>query len=110
MKLTERELQIAVLAATGLRNKAIAEQLHVGDRTIQSHLYGAFKKLGIKRRQQLPQIIRRIQQAPAHLQRARQILANYPAAFVTIQADGTLVIQTQTGRIEVSGQLEYRID
>lgn len=44
------------------------------------------------------------------LQRARQILANAPAALVTIQADGALVIVTQQGRIVVTGQLEIWID
>lgn len=44
------------------------------------------------------------------LQRAQQILATYPAAYVTIQADGTIIIVTQAGRIEVSGELIYRIE
>jgi hypothetical protein len=49
-------------------------------------------------------------QPPTPLQRARQILATAPAALVTIQADGTLMIVTSAGRIEVSGELIYRID
>lgn len=44
------------------------------------------------------------------LQRARKILATAPAALVTIQADGSLVIVTQHGRIVVTGQLEIWID
>lgn len=44
------------------------------------------------------------------LQRARQILANAPAALVTIQADGSIVIVAQQGRIVVTGQLDYWIE
>jgi hypothetical protein len=44
------------------------------------------------------------------LQRARKILATAPAALVTIQGDGSIVIVTSAGRIEVSGELIYRID
>lgn len=49
-------------------------------------------------------------QPPTPLQRARKILATAPAALVTIQADGSLVIVTQHGRIVVTGQLEIWID
>jgi DNA-binding CsgD family transcriptional regulator len=48
--LTPREREIAELAATGLSNKEIAARLHVSPRTVSSHLYQAFPKLGITAR------------------------------------------------------------
>ena len=42
--------------------------------------------------------------------RARAILANNPAALVTVQADGTLIIVTQQGRIEITGDLKWRVE
>lgn len=51
--LSRRELDVARLAAQGLSNAAIAERLVVSVRTVESHLYQAFAKLGIERRAQL---------------------------------------------------------
>ncbi|WP_218136101.1 AAA family ATPase [Nonomuraea jiangxiensis] len=48
--LTPQERQIALLAATGLTNKQIAQRLHLSPRTIGAHLYRAFPKLGITSR------------------------------------------------------------
>ncbi|WP_127501885.1 helix-turn-helix transcriptional regulator [Actinoplanes solisilvae] len=48
--LTAQELQIARLAATGLSNKEIADQLFLSHHTVGSHLYRAFPKLGITNR------------------------------------------------------------
>jgi DNA-binding CsgD family transcriptional regulator len=48
--LTERELLIARMAATGMSNKEIAAQLVVSSRTIGAHLYRIFPKLGITSR------------------------------------------------------------
>ena len=52
-RLTAQELQIAQLAAAGLSNREIAERLFVSHRTIGSHLYHIFPKLGITARRQL---------------------------------------------------------
>jgi DNA-binding CsgD family transcriptional regulator len=46
-KLTHQELEIATLAATGLTNKQIAERLYLSHRTVSSHLYKLFPKLGV---------------------------------------------------------------
>jgi DNA-binding NarL/FixJ family response regulator len=46
-QLTARELQIAHLAAEGLSDREIGEQLNVCHRTIGTHLYRVFPKLGI---------------------------------------------------------------
>ncbi|WP_189317307.1 helix-turn-helix transcriptional regulator [Streptomyces brasiliensis] len=48
--LTAQELQIATLAATGLANKQIAERLFLSHRTIGTHLYQIYPKLGITSR------------------------------------------------------------
>ncbi|MCX4854119.1 AAA family ATPase [Streptomyces canus] len=48
--LTAQEQEIAVLAASGLTNKQIGERLHLSPRTVGSHLYQLFPKLGIASR------------------------------------------------------------
>ena len=57
-RLTAQELQIAQLAARGLSNREIAERLFVSHRTIGSHLYHIFPKLGITTRAQLRDALR----------------------------------------------------
>ena len=51
--LTRREREIAALAARGDGNAAIAEQLHVSVRTVETHLRNAYRKLGINKRSEL---------------------------------------------------------
>ncbi len=51
--LSPQESQIAQLAAKGLSNKEISEQLFLSHRTVGSHLYRMFPKLGITSRAQL---------------------------------------------------------
>ncbi|SEE64961.1 regulatory protein, luxR family [Arthrobacter alpinus] len=52
-KLTQRELQVARLAAKGMGNRAIADVMRVSIRTIEGHLYQVFAKLGINSRHDL---------------------------------------------------------
>ena len=52
-RLTAQELQIGKLAAEGLSNREIGERLFLSHRTIGSHLYRIFPKLGISSRSQL---------------------------------------------------------
>ena len=52
-QLTAQELQIAELAATGLSNRDIGQRLYLSHRTVESHLYRIFPKLGISSRAQL---------------------------------------------------------
>lgn len=53
-ELTSREREVAALAAAGLMNAEIAQRLVLSVRTVESHLYRAFSKLGIERRDMLP--------------------------------------------------------
>ena len=53
--LSRREQDVARLAASGLTNAAIAEQLVVSVRTVESHLYQVFAKLGLRSRTELTQ-------------------------------------------------------
>jgi DNA-binding CsgD family transcriptional regulator len=52
-QLSPQELQIAQLAAEGLSNREIGEQLYLSHRTVESHLYRVFPKLGVTSRGQL---------------------------------------------------------
>jgi ATP/maltotriose-dependent transcriptional regulator MalT len=52
-QLTPQELQIAQLAAQGLSNREIGQRLYLSHRTISTHLYRVFPKLGITSRGEL---------------------------------------------------------
>ena len=52
-KLSAQELQVAQLAAQGLTNREIGERLYLSHRTVGSHLYRVFPKLGVRSRAQL---------------------------------------------------------
>jgi|tagenome__1003787_1003787.scaffolds.fasta_scaffold20987056_3 DNA-binding CsgD family transcriptional regulator/tetratricopeptide (TPR) repeat protein len=52
-QLTAQELQIAQLAAEGLSNREIGQRLYLSHRTISTHLYRVFPKLGITSRVEL---------------------------------------------------------
>ncbi len=56
-ELTRREREIAVLAASGLSSRQIAERLVVSVRTVDNHLQRAYRKLGVTRRQDLAQVL-----------------------------------------------------
>jgi DNA-binding CsgD family transcriptional regulator len=51
--LSPQEMQIARLAADGLSNREIGERLFLSHRTVGSHLYRIFPKLGVTSRAQL---------------------------------------------------------
>jgi DNA-binding CsgD family transcriptional regulator len=52
-QLSPQELQIAQLAAEGFSNREIGEQLYLSHRTVDTHLYRLFPKLGVTSRGQL---------------------------------------------------------
>lgn len=65
--LSPQELQIARMAAEGLSNREIGQQLYLSHRTVSSHLYRIFPKLGITSRAQLHQALARLGIASPHL-------------------------------------------
>jgi DNA-binding CsgD family transcriptional regulator len=52
-QLSAQELQIALLAARGLTNREIAQRLFISHRTVGSHLYHIYPRLGVTGRGQL---------------------------------------------------------
>jgi len=56
-ELTPREREVALLAATGLSSREIADRLVVSVRTVDNHLQRAYSKLGVSRRQDLPNVL-----------------------------------------------------
>lgn len=51
--LSEREVQVARLVASGASNKEIAAKLSITERTVKAHLTAVFEKLGLRDRLQL---------------------------------------------------------
>ncbi|MFI7063772.1 AAA family ATPase [Kribbella sp. NPDC050124] len=62
--LTTQQRQIAELAAAGLTNKQIAERLVLSPRTVSTHLYQLFPKLGITTRAALRDALDSLPQPP----------------------------------------------
>lgn len=58
-QLTPQEWQIVALAADGLTNREIGEQLYLSHRTVSSHLHRIFPKLGVTSRSGLSSAIGR---------------------------------------------------
>ncbi len=66
-QLSPQESQIAGLAAQGLSNRDIGERLFLSHRTVSSHLYRIFPKLGVTSRSQLAALLSDSNgQVPAH--------------------------------------------
>jgi DNA-binding CsgD family transcriptional regulator/tetratricopeptide (TPR) repeat protein len=55
--LTPSERRIAGLAAEGLTNREIAQMLFLSVKTVESHLRGAFHKLDVRSREELPRAL-----------------------------------------------------
>jgi len=55
--LTPSELRVARLAADGLTNRDIAQQLYVTTKTVETHLRHVFQKLDVDKRTQLPALV-----------------------------------------------------
>lgn len=56
-RLTAREREMAVLAASGRSNRAIAQQLFLSVRTVEGHLYQVYSKLSVRTRAELAEIL-----------------------------------------------------
>lgn len=65
--LTPRELDVLTLMAAGRGNRAIAESLHVSERSVEKHINAIFKKLGLRKDVQLN---RRVAAVLFYLQRS----------------------------------------
>lgn len=52
-QLSPQDLRIAEMAASGLTNREIGQKLYLSHRTVASHLYRMFPKLGIRSRSEL---------------------------------------------------------
>jgi DNA-binding CsgD family transcriptional regulator len=55
--MTAAELRVARLAATGLTNRAIADELDLSPHTVESHLRHSFRKLDVRSRVELTRIV-----------------------------------------------------
>ncbi|MDT0483169.1 LuxR C-terminal-related transcriptional regulator [Streptomyces doebereineriae] len=64
-ELTARQRQIVTLAAAGLSNRQIAEQLTLSIRTVGNHLYSAYARLGASDRDALPCLVELPEAQPA---------------------------------------------
>ncbi len=62
--LTAQQREIILLASRGLTNAEIADRLFLSPRTVASHLYRSYPKLGIAGRHQLHDLIARAGRAP----------------------------------------------
>jgi DNA-binding CsgD family transcriptional regulator len=58
--LTRRELEVARLAARAYTAAEIGQQLHIGERTVESHIASTYLKLGIRSRSELVRIASRL--------------------------------------------------
>ncbi len=56
--LTEREREVASLAAEGMHNPEIAKRLFISENTVKQHLKSAFRKMNIDRRRKLIEMLR----------------------------------------------------
>jgi DNA-binding CsgD family transcriptional regulator len=59
-ELTPQQSQIVRLASDGLTNRQIGERLYLSPRTVSTHLYNAYPKLGVAGRHQLRDAIARV--------------------------------------------------
>jgi DNA-binding NarL/FixJ family response regulator len=56
-ELSERELEVALLVAEGLTNRAIADRLFLGETTIDTHLKGVRTKLNVHNRAEIVAVL-----------------------------------------------------
>jgi DNA-binding CsgD family transcriptional regulator len=63
--LTKREFEVATLASVGHSSKEIGARLHLSTRTVDSHLYRAYTKLGVTGRAELTAALR-ARSGPGH--------------------------------------------
>jgi ATP/maltotriose-dependent transcriptional regulator MalT len=64
-ELTAQQREIVILAGRGLSNSEIADRLFLSPRTVASHLYRSFPKLGVADRHQLRDLVDHRHEGPA---------------------------------------------
>jgi DNA-binding CsgD family transcriptional regulator len=55
--LTKREAEIIAVVLEGLSNQEIAYRLHISNKTVENHLYSAYRKFDVSSRVQLVQLL-----------------------------------------------------
>ena len=65
LELTQMERRVASLVAEGLSNREVADRLFVSVRTVEGHLTGAYRKLGVRSRTELARELRLSTEADA---------------------------------------------
>ena len=63
-ELTPQQRQIVRLASDGLTDREIGDRLFLSPRTVSSHLYRSYPKLGVASRHQLRDVIARASTPP----------------------------------------------
>lgn len=69
--LTTAERRVAELAAAGSTNAQIAETLYLSEKTVEGHLFRAYRKLGVSSRRQLGALLAGVPGVPAVTPAAR---------------------------------------
>lgn len=59
-RLTRREREVVALAARGRTASEIADLLHIGERTVETHLANAYPKLGVRSKLELVKVAARL--------------------------------------------------
>jgi DNA-binding CsgD family transcriptional regulator len=88
-ELTGQQREIVILASRGLTNPEIADRLFLSPRTVASHLYRSYPKLGVAGRHQLRDLIQQLPGQPlTELAPARPLQALLPCPAGSPCRDG----------------------
>ena len=82
-ELTPQQRQIVRLASDGLTDREIADRLFLSPRTVSSHLYRSYPKLGVASRHQLRDVIARRRHANASTRKRREAGTSQLSLWVT---------------------------
>ena len=96
--LTDRELEVVRLAASGLTNRDIAERLFVSVRTVTTHLYRSYAKLGVNDREHLAALLDTTEDDPPLSTPVLTTAAAWLVFGASVAVDPT-EIQAQLGRL-----------